>query len=399
MIISLVLILLGLATSAFFSGSETGIVALYQRRKESEGLPRAVNVWLDNPDDLFSITLEGTNIGNIVASSVATSLFVSLFGNRGELVSMVVISMLTLVACEVIPKSIALAEPVKFSRFAAGPLVVFEKILKPITFLVSALASKVVQIYKNLFGSEDSFNWEDFKLVAEEGQFKLGRSKQELLYLMFSAASKTVFDIMTPRSSYYIVAEKDLGNLNSTIIQSRDKKWVLMEDSTGKILGAIHTAKIENREEYMLDYQKDTYFVPEKAYAIDLFAEMTEADLHFALVVDEHGDVTGGIERRKLASILSGSAGKDHISGIVKNMGRSYSVDGHLEIDNLERIIGQKIPGGPYKTITGFIQETFNQIPQTGETLIWNGWSFTIQERTERTVLRIKLEPIKSSTH
>ena len=121
MILSFFILILGLAGAAYFAGTETAFVKLLCFSEDNSGLPYNIRKWLKRPQTILSVTLIGTNICVILASSVATGIAEKLFARNGELFSLITITLVSLIFCEVLPKSRALAAPESFARFASKP--------------------------------------------------------------------------------------------------------------------------------------------------------------------------------------------------------------------------------------------------------------------------------------
>ncbi len=391
MIISLVLILISLFGAAFFAGSETAFVALLRRKGRIEGLSKSVFWWLDNPDELLSVTLIGTNICIIIASSVSAALFIKFFGDLGELYSLIVISLVGLVFCEVLPKSRALTSPTSFAKLVITPLNLSGKILKPLSKVTNALSSMVVRVVHRVIKPAPVPSWKEFETVTAKGDLKLDISSKTMMLLMFEVASKTAFDIMEPRSSLPIITVDVSISEARRRAQKMDVGNLIVESDAGRIIGFVEVVDLFAEDEREIrGVLREPFFVPENAPVLKVFMEMDDSDVPFALVVDEHGNVTGGISREALVNLFMGIGSTAHLRGRTPS---GYIVEGVMTIDQIETLLEYKFPRGPYKTVAGFIEELLNKIPEEGTTLNWEKWAFTIEKRSAKAILRIRIEP------
>jgi len=395
MILSIVIIIIGLLGTAFFAGTETALIALLRDKKRLENLPSSISRWLDMPENIFSVTLIGTNISIIVASSISAALFIRFFGEIGGVYSLITISIISLIFCEVLPKSRALSAPESFAMFASKPFNLSAMLLKPASSVTNALSGAVVKIVHRIVKPAPPPDWSDLELVTRKGKIDLGSSRNALLLLIFEFANRTAFDIMLPRTEFTVVSADTPLPRVVEFAKRRKVGRLIVESELGEIEGAVDTRDlISGKYSILKDAITEPFFVPEGTSVINLFAEMDDSDTDFAFVVDEHGSVTGGVSFESLIDFLSGVP-RGSRRAICGRTATGYIVDGFLNIEQLESIIQTEIPQGPYKTIAGFIEELNHNIPAEGETVYWNNWSFLVLKRNPRSILKIRIEPVQ----
>ena len=391
--ISYIIILISLLGAAFFAGTETSFIALLRQKSTKERMPTSVELWLNNPENILSVTLVGTNICQIILSSVAASVFIDRFGQTGALYSLISVTLATIIFCEVLPKSQALASPESFARVTVLPLNISGIVLKPLSMIVSKLSRMAAKIVGKVVKPTSPPSWAEFELVAKNGQLKLGSSRHAMLKLMFEIEKKTTFDIMIPRSSLATVQlNTGIGEIRT--IYSEQGENLIPVRKGDRIIGVIDyidmvtTEKTSVREALI-----EPLFVPENAPLLKVFSEMIDSNINYALVVDEYGTVTGGISHRKLSSILSGRRDESLQNRMTRLPTGSIVVDGSISIENLSFLLETEIPKGPYRTAAGFIEEISHGIPDEAAGLFWREWEFTVTGRTSRRITRIRIDP------
>lgn len=185
----------------------------------------------------------------------------------------------------------------------------------------------------------------------------------------------SAFDLMTPRSEFAVVK-------NGEAKPYKTASPIAVEDDRGTIVGLLKagTSKAD----------PETAFFPEKTPILRLFASMFESKIEAALVINEYGEVTGMIERRKIAAFLCGVTESPHR----KNSGKDgfFIFQASTEIAEIEETLGIDIQKGPYKTLGGFITEIRHHIPPVGSKFIWNNLIFTIIEASSKQILLVRID-------
>ncbi len=395
MIFSFFILIIGLVGAAFFAGTETAFVKLLSFSEDISALPCNIRKWLKRPQTILSTTLIGTNICIIMASSVATGIAEKLFTRNGELYSLVTITLVGLIFCEVLPKSRALAGPESFARFASKPFNIAAVIFKPISHLTDLLSSILVRFSHRLVAPAPPPDWKDFELVTKEGELKLGSNRNALLDLVFDLTKKTAFDIMTPIGELQISTKTEFEKAKiETTARDIENRFLLIENEDGEIEEVLDIAELICYRCYRGKARRgltEPFYVPETTSIMRLFAEMRDSDSEFALVVDEHGTVTGGICREEIADMFSGVRSKK--KGLRGKTIDGYIVDGTMNIGDLAELLDIEFPDGPFRTAAGFIEEIVGDIPEVNRPINWGGYVFVVMNKTARKIHRIRIEP------
>lgn len=395
MIVSFAILILGLLGAAFFAGTETAFIKLISYSEDKDQFTEDIRRWLRRPQTIFSVSLIGTNICQILATSIATKISVTLFPIRGELYSLLVMTLSIMIFCEVIPKSRALAGPESFAKFASKPFGIFAIVIKPLSYLTDNLSTSFVRYSHKLIPPSPTPDWKEFELVAKEGELKLGINRNSLLSMVFDLEKKTAFDVMTPIGDFPRIMAENIDKVDfGKKARETERRFVIAENAGGEIEGVADIAKIVSREvDAPRPALSEPFYVPETTSIIRLFAEMRDSGAEFALVVDEHGTVTGGIRKDDIADIFSGV--KPRIRGIRGRTVDGYIIEGAMNIGDLESLLGIEFPDGPYRTAGGFIEEYLQDIPETSSVVFWGGYKLIVLKRTPKKITRIRVEPIE----
>ena len=392
MLLSIAIIVLGIVGSAFFSGTETAFTSLLRRKESLWHLPKNITRWLERPDELLSVTLIGTNVFVILASSVSAALFVERFGGAGEYYSLIVISLSILIFGEVLPKSMALDRSEPFAKAVAAPLGIAGVLLKPFSKITNGLSGAVVKSIHFVLKSPKPPTYKDFEMVSTKGKLNIGESREAMIHLFFEVSATKAFDIMTPRSEMPTLRVSDDRDRAMARFEATGQSELPVEDDEGRIIGILAVSKAKSIEGKGIGAAVEKpFYVPENAPILGLFSDMYESGANSALVIDEHGNTTGGITREALARFLIGEQG----SGMIpKRPFEDIVLLGSTDIHEFERIIGEEIPRGPFKSLGGFIEEIAREIPPEGARLVWKRWAFTILERSDKAVERVRVRLI-----
>lgn len=373
MLISLFIILISLLGSFFFSGTETALIALFRKRHVLKHLPASVGFWLENPEDILSVMLLGNNISNILISSVTTKLFIQYFGIVGSLYSLIIVSVVVLIFGEVLPKSMALSRPEAFSAKAIVPLDIAAIVLKPASKITNTISRWISRVIHRIVKPSKPVNWDDLELVSQKGSLDISKSKEEMIHLLFEASSMSAFDLMTPRSEFVVIQSNEKAPCESS-------SPIAVEDHRGTIIGLVKAGSSK--------VDPETAFFPENTPVLRLFAGLFESKIDTALVINEYGEVTGSVDRAKIAAFLCGLP-RAHTR---PRDSRSHIFLATLGLSDIENALGVDFPKGPYKSLGGFIEEYLHQIPRSGYKFRWGNLNFTIIEANKKQIILVRID-------
>lgn len=406
----LILHLLGLGVlfvfSAFFSGSETALTAIdrlrvkYLVQKQRRGANRLEQL-LEMPDRLLSAILVGNNLVNIAASVFATTLFVSLFGDRGELLTILILTPLLLIFAEVCPKTYAARNPEKVCFWVLRPIVLIMWLLTPVVWLVSTSTRLLTMLFpreaERPIISEDEIRslitvGEQAGVVAEE--------QHRMLHRVFELAQIRVRDVMIPRTEVVgIEVNTPFIKVLEQVQQARHSRFPVYDGDLDSITGIIHSKEILNYvhrpEEFSLrDLARSPYFVPESKRIEALLQSFRNRRVHLAVVVDEYGGVEGIVTLEDVVEEIVGEIQDEYDADEIpfrEAQPGHYMVDGAASLRTLNRQFSLNLAENYATTLAGFVMRTLGTIPQEGDTCQWNGTTFIVRKMVDRRIEEIEM--------
>ena len=398
-----------LILSAFFSGSETGMMAANKiklknlSKKPDRGAKRALKL-LKKPDLLLATILVGNNFANILASSIVTIIMLNYFGGN-VLLGAVLLTGCILIFSEITPKTMAAVKPESFARRSSLLLKALLYVLRPLIAITNYISSKVLKIFNiNVKDAKDNdnLNTQELKTLLDESGDLIPKQYRGMLSSILGMEELVVEDIMTPTSEV-IGIDVDLGYKNNkTIIESSEyTRLPVYKNSIDNELGTLHLKdshdfldKIESNKDVQSELSK-TYFVSQSTALMKQLKEFQDNDKNMALVVDEYGEIQGLITIEDIFKEIAGKFGSDRIElekEFTKLKDGSILTDGNSRIRDLNNYLSWSIPEESSKTINGLITEYLDQIPQASLCIEIQNYRFEVLEIDENSISKIKIK-------
>ena len=398
-----------LILSAFFSGSETGMMAANKiklknlSKKPDRGAKRALKL-LKKPDLLLATILVGNNFANILASSIVTIIMLNYFGGN-VLLGAVLLTGCILIFSEITPKTMAAVKPESFARRSSLLLKALLYVLRPLIAITNYISSKVLKIFNiNVKDAKDNdnLNTQELKTLLDESGDLIPKQYRGMLSSILGMEELVVEDIMTPTSEV-IGIDVDLGYKNNkTIIESSEyTRLPVYKNSIDNELGTLHLKdshdfldKIESNKDVQSELSK-TYFVSQSTALMKQLKEFQDNDRNMALVVDEYGEIQGLITIEDIFKEIAGKFGSDRVElekEFTKLKDGSILTDGNSRIRDLNNYLSWSIPEESSKTINGLITEYLDQIPQASLCIEIQNYRFEVLEIDENSISKIKIK-------
>ncbi|MDC0529311.1 CNNM domain-containing protein [Gammaproteobacteria bacterium] len=398
-----------LILSAFFSGSETGMMAANKiklknlSKKPDRGAKRALKL-LKKPDLLLATILVGNNFANILASSIVTIIMLNYFGGN-VLLGAVLLTGCILIFSEITPKTMAAVKPESFARRSSLLLKALLYLLRPLITITNYVSSKVLKIFNiNVKDAKDNdnLNTQELKTLLDESGDLIPKQYRGMLSSILGMEELVVEDIMTPTSEV-IGIDVDLGYKNNKIIieSSEYTRLPVYKNSIDNELGTLHLKdshdfldKIESNKDVQSELSK-TYFVSQSTALMKQLKEFQDNDRNMALVVDEYGEIQGLITIEDIFKEIAGKFGSDRIElekEFTKLKDGSILTDGNSRIRDLNNYLSWSIPEESSKTINGLITEYLDQIPQSSLCIEIQNYRFEVLEIDENSISKIKIK-------
>ena len=398
-----------LILSAFFSGSETGMMAANKiklknlTKKRDRGAKRALKL-LKKPDLLLATILVGNNFANILASSIVTIIMLNYFGGN-VLLGAVLLTTFILIFSEITPKTMAAVKPESFAKRSSLLLKTLLYILRPLIAITNYISSIVLGIFNiNVKDAKDNdnLNTQELKTLLDESGDLIPKQYRGMLSSILGMEELVVEDIMTPASEV-IGIDIDLDyETNKKIIESSEyTRLPVYKNSIDNELGTLHLKnshsfldKLEAKENVQNILTK-TYFVSQSTALMKQLKEFQDNDKNMALVVDEYGEIEGLITVEDIFKEIAGKFGSDMVElekEFTKLKDGSIITDGNSRIRDLNNFVNWSIPEDSSKTINGLITEYLDQIPNANVCVEIDKYRFEVLKIEDNSISKIKIK-------
>ena len=397
-----------LVLSAFFSGSETGMMAANKiklrnlSKKPHKGAKRALEL-LKKPDLLLSTILVGNNFANILASAIVTIIMIDYFGGN-VLLGSIALTLAILIFSEITPKTMAAIKPESFAIRSSLLLKILLFVFKPLIAVTNLISSRVLKLFK--FDAKDAndnenLTTEELKTLLDESGDLIPKQYRGMLSSILGMEELVVEDIMTPTSEIIGLDLNKSYKKTKQIIESTDyTRLPVYKESIDNELGTLHLKdshtfldKIEENES-VEKVLKTSYFVSQSTALMKQLREFQLNNRHMALVVDEYGEIQGLITIEDIFKEIAGKFGSDRVElekEFIKLKDGSVVTDGNSRIRDLNKFLGWSIPEENSKTINGLITEYLDQIPQANLCVEISDYKFEVLEIDDNSIVRIKI--------
>ncbi len=323
MLLNISIILLLLIFSGFFSGSETALFSLSSIQRERikrTGNKKAllINKLLSRPRKLIVTILIGNDMVNIAASVIAASLFVSLNKEHGEWIAIAVMTPVTLIFAEVIPKTLAITYNEKVAPFVSKPLYFFSQLIFPLRFIlynISIMISKIAGFEKHHIST--TIMEDEFRALVDQSHEsgEINRAERDLIHNVFEFSDTHAFEIMTPLNEIFSLSEDmTIERAVKAVQQSRFLRIPVFRNRFDSIVGIlytkdllkINTTKSGSAENTIQKIYRKPFFINENIKTDDLFHILKKKRIHIAICMNKQGKVTGLLTMDDLLGELFG---------------------------------------------------------------------------------------------
>lgn len=417
--------------NAFFACSEIAVISLNDKKIEklaSEGHKKAKQVLklTANSSNFLSTIQIGVTLAGFFTSASASQTYAPLIADaivkaNASLIShygmikgissaviTIIMSYLSLVFGELVPKKVAMAKSEKLSYAFAPILLAIATVAKPFVKLLSASTNGVLRILGiDPNAEEEQVTEEEILMMVDVGEEKgvIEGAQKEMINNIFEFDDMDAGDIMTHRVDMTAVeADEPVTTVIEAAIEDGYSRIPVYDDDPDNIVGIVYIKDLLKfigedlpKTTSIRQVMRDAYFVPETKKCGELFTEMTEKRIQMCVVVDEYGGTAGIVTIEDIIESIVGNIIDEYdeedeeISKINDNI---YTVDGITDIDEIDELIGAKLPDGDYDTIGGFIISRLGYLPQDGnfDTVEFENLKFTVLSVDERRIDKVKIE-------
>lgn len=370
--------------SAYFSGSETAMVALNRYRlrhlaKEGHGGAVRAERLLKRPDRLLGVILIGNNLVNFTAASLATVLGIRLLGDAGVVVAPVLVTVFFLIFSEVAPKTLAAHAPESIAFRSVYLLEPLLKVLYPGVAFINGLSNFVVKPFIRAARTEDdvmdALTIEELRTVVNEGA-ALPEKRQNMLLSILDLEKVTVDDIMVPRSEMAAIdIDDEMNDILSQLATSQHTRLPVYKGDIDNMLGILHLRRVVRfvpnvtlTKADLLQLTEEPYYVPEATPLHTQLINFQKEKKRIALVVNEYGDVRGIVTLEDILEEIVGEFTTDFAASIPEihpQEDGSYLIDGLAVLRDINRALGWDLPTHGPKTLNGLVLEHLETLPES----------------------------------
>ena len=380
-----------LLLSGFFSSAETALFSISKAKaihlaKEKGYSNSLIKKMKDDPHRLLSTILIGNNIVNVGASALATAITINLVASNAVGIATGVMTMLILIFGEIFPKSIATRNNVLIARLVIIPLYWLSILFTPLIFMLNFIPKLTGRMKRKPQVTEEEL-MTFVEVVEEEGGIE--EEEKELIENIFEFDDTSASEIMTPRADMYVINVDEELNLED-VIRSGFTRIPVIEGDIDHIIGILNIKDLFMQQVTSsgpVDVRKimtEPYFVPEAKKLDNLLQQFKKRKQHIAIIVDEHGGVSGLITLEDALEEIVGEIidETDRFEPhIVKLKKGEWRVLGKSEIDEVNETLQMSIPDSKeYDTFSGYILDQIGRIPREKEQISIGDYLVTVDE-------------------
>ena len=406
---SYILLVILIALSAFFSASETAYTTVNKIRLQNyvdAGSKKAKTALFiaENYDRTLTTILIGNNIVNIGASSIATLLFVKLFGPSGAAISTAVMTILILIFGEVLPKSFAKESSEKFALAFSRPLRILMTVFWPVVFLFIQLKKVAKHISPIKEEETPTVTEQELKFIVEsiEDEGVLEKQESELVQHAVEFDEKTVQEVLTPRVDMTTLdIEDDLQTNIGLVLTERFSRIPVCRGTSDRIIGILHTkdlleALVRGDAIDLASMVQPAFFVYKTKKLSSLLTDFKRNKTHVAIVTDDYGGTVGMVTMEDLLEELVGDIwdeDEEIIRDFVRIDSQHFLISGDLTIRELFDHLDLPFSNleSNHTSCGGWALEALGHIPQAGEAFQFKNMTLTIQEMDDQRVKKLSV--------
>mgnify|MGYP000293641615 CR=1 FL=1 len=422
MLLSISVIVVLLILSAFFSGSETALTAASRplmHQMERKGSRRAgiVNRLRKRKDQLIGTILLGNNLVNIMASAMATSILITLYGDAGVAYATIGMTLLVLIFAEILPKTYAFHNADRAAVMVAPVVNALVFILSPVTMAANLIVRGIFRPFNVNLRTDEALASSTDELRGaidlHDGGKPAVEHERAMLRSVLDLAEVQVGEIMIHRRDVAMIdAELPTEKVVDEVLASPFTRFPIWRGKVENIVGVLHSKALLRKVQAIGGRESSgglkgldvwslaakPWFIPESTSLLDQLYAFRERREHFALIVDEYGSFLGVVTLEDILEEIVGDISDEHdivVSGVTRNPDGSYNVKGSITIRDLNRQFGWRLPDEEAATVAGLVLHESRRIPEAGQVFMFHGFRFEILRRKRHQIISIRVTPRK----
>lgn len=414
-ILQLVILVLLLSASAFFSSAETALMTsnkLRIRNLAENGDKRAEKVLeiTANTDKMLSAILIGNNIVNLSASALSTTLTLKLFGSSLVGVATGILTFLILVFGEITPKNVASKNAEDMALKYIGIISVLVIVLTPAIYIVNKVAGIVISLFIKNNDDNNMVTEDELRAMVEVSHEDgvIEKEEKKMIVNVVDFGDTVAGDIMLPRVDMVMVSvESSYGEILKIFREEKYTRIPVYEESPDNVIGILNVKDfllIEDKENFSVkEHLREPLYTYEYKKTSSLMVDMRKTGANIVIVLDEYGTTVGLITLEDMLEEIVGEIrdefDADEDEGITKISETEYLIDGSTNLDDVNDRIGLELSSEEYESIGGIIMEKLGRLPVEGEVITFDNIILTVKKmdhaRIEKVGLKLKPSLVK----
>ena len=401
--VTVVLLVLFLALSAFFSSSETAFFALQRIRVaqlRETGVPRSDRLarLKDNPERFLSTVLLGNNAVNLALASIVTALAFDLIGGSrglGVVIATVVTTVGIVIIGEAVPKTIAARYPEQLLFLFLRPLEVAQWVLFPLAAVLQKVSAGITRPFSKPSGAAPSISEEELRTLVRLGttEGEVEQTEAEFIHRAFGFGDLQAREIMTPRPEIvFLSKDATFADFLQVYAEESHTRFPVYESAPDNVVGTLsskdvlraYSERALTEDDPIAPLVREPYFYPETKHIDDLFVEMRAQGAQMVMLIDEFGVIAGLLTVKQIVGEVVGKivdADEDSEQEVETIDERTFQVDAGMRVDEANERLHLGLPDEEgYETLAGFVLATLGRIPRDGEQVRAGGLRLTVSE-------------------
>ena len=414
-ILQLVILLVLLSASAFFSSAETALMTSnkFKIRNLAEGGDKRATKVIDitaNTDKMLSAILIGNNIVNLSASSLSTTLTLKLFGSSLVGIATGILTFLILVFGEITPKNLASKNAEDMALKYIGIISVLVVILTPVIYVVNKVAGIVISLFIKNNDDNNMVTEDELRAMVEVSHEDgvIEKEEKKMIVNVVDFGDTVAGDIMLPRVDMVMVSvESSYEEILKIFREERYTRIPVYEESPDNVIGILNVKDfllIEDKENFSVkEHLREPLYTYEYKKTSSLMVDMRKTGANIVIVLDEYGTTVGLITLEDMLEEIVGEIrdefDAEEDEGITKISETEYLIDGSTNLDDVNDRIGLELSSEEYESIGGIIMEKLGRLPVEGEVITFDNIILTVKKmdhaRIEKVGLKLKPSLVK----
>ena len=409
---SVVLLIIFLLLSAFFSGSEAALLSVQRVRIQNmvrngtAGAGRVARL-IEKPQRLLPPILLGNNLVNTAAAALATTIALALLDDQNQaiLVATGAVTVTLLIFGETIPKTAAAHRAERFAIIIALPIVVISWVLRPISYVLEAMSSLVTRGIGSGSAAGVTVTGEEIKAMVrlgrDEGAVEYGEA--EMIRRVLDFGDRSVREVMTPRPEIIWMEQgTTIKGFLELYNENYHTRFPVFHDNVDNVVGVVAVKDVMRLLAAGADFSSSATkqvrvatFVPETKRVQELFDEMRATGEQLAMIVDEFGGVAGLVTLKRLVEDIVGRVGGEDEPAPVEVLQldeTTFELEAGMSIAEVNERLELALPTGEYDTLAGFLLEQFGRVPEVGDDVAHGNARLTVSEMRGVRIGKVRVE-------